>query len=46
MGGVMSASAIAAWPGYAEGNETVVGLVVGVVALAAIAYVTRRWWRR
>ena len=46
MGGVTPASAIAAWPGYAEGNETLIGLVVAIVVLAAIAYVTRKWWRR
>jgi hypothetical protein len=43
MGG---ASALAVWGGYAEGNATAVGIVVVVVALAAIAYVTRKWWRR
>lgn len=32
--------------GYAEGNATVVGIVVAVIAAAAIAYVARRLWRR
>jgi hypothetical protein len=32
--------------GYAEANPTLVGIVVVVVAIAAIAYVTRRWLRR
>lgn len=32
--------------GYAEGNPTVVGIVVVVVAIAAITYVTRRLLRR
>lgn len=32
--------------GYAEGNKTVVAIVVIVVAIAAIAYVTRALWRR
>jgi hypothetical protein len=36
----------AGWWGYAEGNRTVVGIVVIVVAVAAIVFVTRRWWRR
>jgi len=36
----------AGWWGYAEGNRTVVGVVVIVVAIAAILFVTRRWWRR
>lgn len=43
MGGV---TALAAWGGYAEGNSTAVGVVVVVVALAASAYLTRKWWRR
>jgi hypothetical protein len=46
MCGVTPASAIAAWPGYAEGNETLVGIVVVLVVLAALAFVTRKWWRR
>ena len=37
---------IAAWWGYAEGNATLVGVVVVVIAVAAIAFVTRKWWRR
>jgi hypothetical protein len=32
--------------GYAEGNPTIVGVVVIVVALAAVGYVTRKWWNR
>jgi hypothetical protein len=32
--------------GYAEGNATVVGIVVVVIAAAAIGYVVRRLWRR
>jgi len=32
--------------GYAEANPTLVGLVVVVVAIAAIAFVTRRLLRR
>ena len=32
--------------GYAEGNSTLVGIVVVIVALAAIGYVGRRLWRR
>jgi hypothetical protein len=37
---------IAAWWGYAEGNETLVGFVVIVIVLAALAFVARKWWRR
>jgi hypothetical protein len=37
---------IAAWWGYAEGDVTLVGIVVVVVAVAAIAFVARKWWRR
>jgi hypothetical protein len=32
--------------GYAEGNATIVGIVVVVIAVAAIGYVARRLWRR
>jgi hypothetical protein len=32
--------------GYAEGNSTLVGIVVVIVALAAVGYVGRRLWRR
>jgi hypothetical protein len=32
--------------GYAEGNTTVVAVVVALIVIAAIAYVTRRLWRR
>jgi hypothetical protein len=32
--------------GYAEGDTTVVTLVVVLVAMAAIAYVVLRLWRR
>lgn len=32
--------------GYAEGNPTVVAIVVVIVAVAAIAFVGRRLWRR
>ena len=31
--------------GYAEGNKTVVGIVVVLVVVAAVAYVARRLWR-
>jgi len=32
--------------GYAEGNATVVGIVVAIIAAAAIGYVVRRLVRR
>jgi hypothetical protein len=32
--------------GYAEGNATVVGIVVVIIGVAAIAYVLRRLLRR
>lgn len=32
--------------GYAEGNPTVVGIVVIIVVGAAVAYVARRLWKR
>jgi hypothetical protein len=36
----------AGWWGYAEANRTLVGLVVGLVVVAAIAFLVRRFWRR
>jgi hypothetical protein len=32
--------------GYAEGNTTMVGIVVVLIGGAAIGYVVRRLWRR
>ena len=32
--------------GYAEGNPTLVGIVVILVAIAAVVYVARRFWKR
>jgi hypothetical protein len=32
--------------GYAEGNATVVGILVVLIGVAAIGYVARRLWRR
>jgi hypothetical protein len=32
--------------GYAQGNATVVGIVVVIIGAAAIGHVTRRLWRR
>jgi hypothetical protein len=32
--------------GYAEGDATLVGIVVVVIAIAAVAYVGRALWRR
>jgi hypothetical protein len=43
--GRMSAP-VASWWGYAEGNATIIAIVVAIVAVAAIAYVARNWWRR
>ncbi len=37
---------VAAWWGYAEGNATIVAIVVAVVGIAAIVYVARALWRR
>jgi hypothetical protein len=34
------------WWGYAEGNPTLIGIVVGIVVVAALAFVARRLWRR
>jgi biopolymer transport protein ExbB/TolQ len=32
--------------GYAEGNKTVVAIVVAIVAVAAVAFLARKLWRR
>jgi hypothetical protein len=32
--------------GYAEGNKTVVAIVVAIVAIAAVAFLARKLWRR
>lgn len=32
--------------GYAQGNATVVGIVVVIIGAAAVGYVGRRLWRR
>jgi uncharacterized membrane protein (DUF4010 family) len=32
--------------GYAEGNPTLVGIVVIIIAIAAVGYVARRLWKR
>jgi hypothetical protein len=32
--------------GYAEGNKTVVAIVVGLVVVAAVAFLARKLWRR
>jgi hypothetical protein len=36
----------AGWWGYAEGNPTLVGIVVAVVVVAALVFVGRRLWKR
>ena len=36
----------AGWWGYAQGNRTLIGIAVVVIAIAAVAYVSRTWWRR
>jgi biopolymer transport protein ExbB/TolQ len=32
--------------GYAQGNATMLGIVVAVIGVAAVAYLGRRLWRR
>jgi hypothetical protein len=32
--------------GYAEGNKTIIAVVVVLVAVAALAYLARRLWKR
>jgi hypothetical protein len=31
--------------GYAEGNKTVVAVVVVIILVAAIAFIARKFWR-
>jgi hypothetical protein len=37
---------VASWWGYAEGNATVVAIVVAIIVVAAVTYVARRLWRK
>jgi len=37
---------IAAWWGYAEGNATIIAIVVAIVVVAAVLYVARALRRR
>ena len=36
----------AGWWGYAEGNPTLVGIVVALVVLAAVIFMVRKYWKR
>jgi len=36
----------AGWWGYAEVDRAIVGFVVALVVVAAIAFLVRRFWRR
>lgn len=38
--------AVATWWGYAEGDRTLVALVVAVIAVAAVGFVAKRVWER
>lgn len=38
--------AVATWWGYAEGNPTLVAVVVALISIAAVAFVARRLWER
>lgn len=42
----VGASILYAMWGYAEGDRTAVTIVVVILAIAAVAYVARRLWRR
>jgi hypothetical protein len=37
---------LASWWGYADGNPTLVAIVVAIIVIAAVAYVVRGLWRR
>jgi hypothetical protein len=36
----------AGWWGYAEGNPTLVGIVVVLLVVAAIMFLLQKYWRR
>jgi hypothetical protein len=36
----------AGWWGYATADRTIVGIVVGIVVVAAVVFLVRRFWRR
>ena len=36
----------AGWWGYAEGNPTLVGIVVAIVLVAAVIFMVRKYWKR
>jgi hypothetical protein len=36
----------AGWWGYAEGNPTLVGIVVALIVVAAVVFLVRKYWRR
>jgi high-affinity Fe2+/Pb2+ permease len=31
--------------GYAEGNKTVIAVVVALIVIAAVAFIARKYWR-
>jgi hypothetical protein len=31
--------------GYAEGNKTVIAVVVALIVVAAVAFIARKYWR-
>lgn len=35
----------AGWWGYAEANRTLVGIIVAVIVVAAVAFFVRRYWK-
>jgi hypothetical protein len=38
--------AVATWWGYAEGNPTLVAVVVALIVVAAVGFTARRLWER
>jgi hypothetical protein len=43
---MQEAGPAAGWWGYAEASQTLVGVVVAIVVVAAILFLIRRFWRR
>jgi hypothetical protein len=43
---MVAVTPVVAWWGYAEGNPTLVGIVVVIISIAAVAYVVRRFWKK
>ena len=46
LGEMKDSGPAAGWWGYAEGNPTLVGIVVAIVVVAAVIFMVRKYWKR